>query len=500
MINRGCSVSVALLCFFAVSCSVGDNYEGIPMPGDAYMPNYSEGPSFEAGSGDKFDEIEENGFIKTSDQNVSTFSIDADGASYAYMRRCLRDGRLPSANSVRVEEYLNYFTFDYPEPAEDNTVAINGEVGDCPWNPEHKLIRLGIKGKSLKPSQMPAANYVFLIDVSGSMNSKDKLQLLKQGLITLTDRLNPTDRVSIVTYSGNVNLALESTLVSDAETIKNAISRLGASGSTAGGAAMKMAYEEALANFIEGGNNRVVMGTDGDFNVGVTSTDELVEMVEDYASKGIYLTVCGFGTGNLNDSMMETISNRGNGTYEYIDSEDEITKVFVNERSKFQTVANDSKVQITFDPEMVDSYRLIGYENRVMSNEDFEDDTKDAGEIGAGQTITALYEIIPGASFADGRALATYDFRYKKSLESESIPLAMDVEYNEGQDAVSSEFQFAAGVAAYGMVLRDSKYKGLSSFEMAFDLVGEGLGFDPYGYRTQLHEMIAAAQDIKLQY
>ena len=349
--------------FCVSSCSMDDTYnmgamDDAAAPEDAPMENLS---------GDRCDAIDENDFIRTADNNVSTFSIDADGASYAYMRRCIRQGFLPGSNTVRIEEYLNYFTFDYPEPTGDHTVAINGEVGECPWNETHKLIRLGIKGKSLKPSQMPAANYVFLIDVSGSMNSADKIQLLKTGLITLTDRLNPTDRVSIITYSGQVNRLLESTLVSDSETIKDAISKLKASGSTAGGEAMKMAYEEALANYIEGGNNRIIMGTDGDFNVGVTSTEELVEMVKEHGSKGIYLTVCGFGTGNLNDSMMEQISNHGNGTYEYIDSEDELTKVFVNERSKFQAVANDSKVQVTFDKEKIESYRLIGYENKLLT-------------------------------------------------------------------------------------------------------------------------------------
>jgi len=489
---RALLVPAAFLCF--MSCSMDGDMGGIFMPEASYDEAMLGEPE-ELTGGDKFDEIVENDFIKTADQNVSTFSIDADGATYAYMRKCLRNGQLPSPNAVRIEEYLNYFTFDYAEPSGDHTVAINGEVGECPWNPDHKLIRLGIKGKSITANQMPAANYVFLIDVSGSMNQDDKLPLLKEGLITLTDRLNPTDRVSIVTYSGTVKLLLESTLVSDANSIKNAISKLGASGSTAGGAALKMAYEEALANYIEGGNNRVIMGTDGDFNVGVTSNDELVEMVQSYASQGIYLTVCGFGTGNLNDSMMESISNKGNGTYEYIDSEDELSKVFVNERSKFQAVANDSKVQITFDKEKVDSYRLIGYENRVMANEDFEDDTKDAGEIGAGQTITALYEIIPVEGSNGEGPLAVFDFRYKKSLGEESIPLTLDVTGTDALDATPTELRFAAGVAAYGMVLRDSKYKGTATFDMAYSLIGERLSFDPYGYRAQLRELIMMAKD-----
>lgn len=486
------AMMVPVACLCVMSCSKGD-YNGI------FMPEFSENDfvSDTPEGGDNFDEIVENDFIKTSQQNVSTFSVDADGASYAYMRMCLENDRLPAPNAVRVEEFLNYFTFDYAEPTGGHTVAINGEVGDCPWNPDHKLIRLGIKGKSVPTDKMPAANYVFLIDVSGSMNSPDKLQLLQAGLKTLVDYLNPDDRVSIITYSGEVKRLLESTLASDAMTIKRAISKLTASGSTAGGEAMKMAYEEALDNYIEGGNNRVIMGTDGDFNVGVTSTDALVEMVEGYASKGIYLTVCGFGSGNLNDSMMENISNKGNGTYEYIDSEDELTKVFVNERSKFLSVANDSKVQVTFDKEKVDSYRLIGYENRVMSNEDFEDDSKDAGEIGAGQTITALYEIIPGEKYMDEGPLAVFDFRYKKALGEESIPLSLDVLRTLTQDAVPTELRFAAGVAAYGMVLRDSKYKGTADFDMAYDLIGERLSFDPFGYRAQLQKLIQKAKSVE---
>ena len=459
------------------------------LDGGYYEPSSPGGPQ----EGNSFDEITENGFISTKEQNVSTFSIDADGASYAYMRRCLRNGYLPDKNSVRIEEYLNYFTFDYPDPQDDHSVAINAEVGTCPWNPQNKLMRLGIKGKSLKSTQIPDANYVFLIDVSGSMNSDDKLGLLKSGLKTMVGYLKPTDRVSVITYSGSVERILESTLASDAETIRAAVSKLVASGSTAGGEAMKMAYEEALANFIEGGNNRVIMGTDGDFNVGVTSTEQLVEMVQDYASKGIYLTVCGFGTGNLNDSMMEQISNHGNGTYEYIDSEDELTKVFVNERSKFYSVANDSKVQITFDSTKVEKYRLVGYENRMLSEEDFENDKKDAGEIGAGQTITALYEIVLAEDYAEG-AYATFDFRYKKALGEESLPLSMEIMPSDAEtETMSENFCFAAGVAAYGMVLRNSQYKGLSTYELAFDLVGSGLSYDPHGYRQQLFAMIAAA-------
>lgn len=443
--------------------------------------------------GDRYDDMIDNPFVNTADNNVSTFSVDADGASYGNMRRYVMAGMLPPANSVRIEEFLNYFTFNYPDPADDDQVAINAEVGVCPWNTGHRLIRLGIKGRSMDESQLPDANFVFLIDVSGSMNSSDKLYLLKSGLKTLVDQLRPTDRISIITYSGQVKKVLESTLVSESTTIKNAISKLTAGGSTAGGAALQMAYQEALDNFIEGGNNRVVMGTDGDFNVGVTSNDALVEMVQNYAVKGIYLTVCGFGRGNLNDSMMESISNHGNGNYEYIGTEDDLTKVFVNERSEFFSVANDSKVQITFDKAKIKSYRLIGYENRVLDNDDFENDDKDAGEIGAGQTITALYEVVPvSEGSADEGILAVFDFRYKKELGDGSVAVSLDIVPSDVLN-VSSELNFAAGVAAYGMVLRNSPYKGESSFKMAAELASAGLDFDPYGYREDFIDVVNAA-------
>ena len=486
--------AVALVGICVASCSKGDFYmDGLVYPEADYEASMPEPGDEEAG--DRFDEIKDNDFIKTSDQNVSTFSIDADGAAYGYMRKLLSKGMLPVASSVRIEEYLNYFTFNYADPTGDHTVAINSEVGPCPWNEGHFLVRLGLKGKSMDLSQTPPANFVFMVDVSGSMDSADKLGLLKTCLATLVDNLRPDDRVSIITYASKVEKLIESTPASEANKIKEAIAKLNARGSTAGGAAMKMAYEEALANFIEGGNNRVIMGTDGDFNVGVTSTDALLEMVQDYADKGIYLTVCGFGSGNLNDSMMKTISNKGNGTYQYIDSELEMVKVFVHENSKFYSVANDTKVQITFDPEKVDSYRLIGYENRVMANEDFENDDKDAGEIGAGQTITALYEIIPAEGFESGQQVAVFDVRYKKALGQESILLTDEV---MSVSSDGTEISFAAGVAAYGMILRNSKYRGSADYDMAASLVEQGLAFDPHGYRAELLELISTAKFLAL--
>ena len=489
-----------LLAGVMVGCSTSEDGEA-ELYGYNYglMDEYGEGIPNEQ-SGDQFDEFTDNPFIKVADAPVSTFSVDADGASYAIMRRYANSGYEIAPASVRIEEFLNYFTFDYPAPTDGNTVAVNAEVGVCPWNADHRLLRLGIKGKELKENEVPQANFVFLVDVSGSMDSSDKLDLLKSGLITLLGQLNPEDRISLITYSGEVKKVLESTPVRKADKIKKAIKQLKADGCTAGGAALRMAYEEASTNYNPKYNNRVIMGTDGDFNVGVTSVDSLVSMVERYASKGIYMTCLGFGQGNLNDGMMEKVSNAGNGTYYYIDSENEMMKVFVHERERFVSVANDAKCQISFDETMVSEYRLIGYENRVLSNEDFEDDKKDAGEIGAGQTITALYEIVPTDKFdeclqdmsSQRHVFATFDFRYKKSLNSSSIPMKVEVAVEDMYDnnknllPTSENFNFAAGVAAYGMVLRNSPYKGNASIIMASDLVRNSCSFDPHGYRSEL--------------
>ena len=490
------SFGLAAISLLATGCYTADNESGkYVYLENAIYANTTDGliPNVPGGSGDKFDGFADNPFVKTISQPVSTFSVDADGASYSIMRRYKTVGYRIDPSSVRIEEFLNYFTFDYASPKGDERVAINAEVGECPWNAEHKLLRLGIKGKELTASEMPRANFVFLVDVSGSMDSNDKLELLKKGLTELLYQLNPDDRISLITYSGEVTKLLESTPVREADKIKKAIGKLNADGCTAGGEALKMAYEEALSNYDPKCNNRVIMGTDGDFNVGVTSTDALVEMVESYARKGIYMTCLGFGTGNLNDAMMEKISNAGNGTYHYIDCENEMMKVFVHERSQFVSVANDAKCQVTFNSDVVSEYRLIGYENRVMNQEDFDNDKKDAGEIGAGQTITALYELVlKGDSHNVSGDFATFDFRYKKSLDSESIPLQLKLSSGQifQKNARSDEFYFAAGVAAYGMILRESPYKGDATIAQAKQLVKQGLSYDPHGYRAELLKLM----------
>ena len=461
-------------------------------------------------SHNQFEDYQDNPFVAVADQPTSTFSVDADGASFAVMRRFLSDTTKPVKGCVRIEEFLNYFTFDYPAPTGSDAIAINAEVGECPWNGSHQLLRLGIKGKDLPANQVPLANYVFLVDVSGSMDSSDKLDLLKQCLVEMLDQMKPDDRVSIVTYSGEVEKLLESTPISQADRIKAAIGKLSAEGATAGGEAMKMAYEEALANYDPKKNNRIIMGTDGDFNVGVYDVDSLVAMVEGYAKRGIYLTCLGFGSDVLNDVLMEHVSNAGNGTYYFIDGKEEMTKVFINERERFVSVANDTKCQVTFNPDYVSQYRLIGYENRVMNNEDFMDDTKDAGEIGAGQTITALYEIEltpEGSKWAiDSRTnhhvLATFDCRYKKALGESSLALNTDVaiedmyESNMTPKPMSENLSFAAGVAAYGMLLRESPYKGEATFDLVKSLVKQSLGYDPFGYRAAFLELISVAEGL----
>lgn len=488
------------LCMMAVGCTEFDGASGY-----ASIAYYEDGilsgvnPLDPQESGDKFDDFQDNPFVSVADEPVSTFSVDADGASYGIMRRYLTSGYSDiQPSSVRIEEFLNYFTFNYPQPTDGHHVAISGEVGDCPWNDAHKLVRLGIKGKELKSDEVPQANFVFLVDVSGSMSGSDRLDLLKKGLKELLFQLNPDDRISLITYSGEVKKLLESTPVRQADKIRTAINKLKADGCTAGGAALKMAYEEALANYDPKFNNRVIMGTDGDFNVGVTSTDALVEMVESYARKGIYMTCLGFGMGNLNDAMMEKISNSGNGSYHYIDSENEMMKVFVHERERFVSVANDAKCQVTFNKKYVSKYRLIGYENRVLNNEDFEDDQKDAGEIGAGQTITALYEVVPAGNEGRNDASAsflTFDFRYKKELSQASIPMncQLTVEDMYNKNGRTDEFYFAAGVAAYGMLLRESPYKGNADYQLVKRLVTKGLTFDPHGYREELLTLIDKA-------
>jgi len=442
-------------------------------------------------AGEKYTDYGENNFISTASEPLSTFSVDCDGASYAIMRRNVKNQAWSILSlSVRVEEYLNYFTFNYPEPTDGHHVSTDTEVTVCPWNPEHLLLRIGLKGKTIPESELPPTNYVLLIDVSGSMSSSDKLDLLKQGFIRMVDALRTVDKVAIVTYSGTVGVALPSTSCDDKNKIKKVIAGLHANGSTAGGQALVTAYEIAVENYIPDGNNRIILGTDGDFNVGISSDEELVELIESKRDQGIYLTVLGVGSGNLNDSMMEKIANKGNGTYEYIDNVEQSDKVFIHERSKFYTIAKDCKVQLSFNPELVDKYRLIGYENRIMDNEDFEDDRKDAGEIGVGQSVTALYELIPCQAGGLSGDYAGLDVRYKKPGNEESLLISGGIPGNVvAIEDATEHTRFAASVAAFGMLLKKSEFAGEADPEMVLSLGRNAITYDPYGYRAEFLQL-----------
>ncbi|MBR9999350.1 MAG: VWA domain-containing protein [Cyclobacteriaceae bacterium] len=449
-------------------------------------------------TGDRYNEIVENPFMKVAEQPVSTFSIDADGASYSNTRRFIRENYKPPADAVRTEELINYFPLDYPVNNTGHPVSLNGEIAACPWAEGHKLIRIGISGKDIPSAQLPPANFVLLIDVSGSMSSPDKLDLLKEGFMNLVDEFSANDQIAIVTYAGSAGVVLESTSGSEKGKIKSAITSLGSGGSTAGAAGIVKAYEIARQHYIEEGHNRVILGTDGDFNVGVSDQEELVELIETHRDTGIFLTILGVGRGNLNDGALEQIANKGNGNYEYIDQIEQANKVFIHEYNKFFTVAKDVKVQVEFNPDLVDSYRLIGYENRLLEEDDFEDDSEDAGEIGAGQTITALYEIIP-RSQPDARYLPafTIKFRYKNPEENTSNPLSLDI-YDEGKAflSASNSMVFTASVAGFGMLLRDSQYKGSLSYGKLLEWTSGTLGFDPHGYREEFRTLIQRARNL----
>lgn len=481
--------TMAVILFISGCTGEEDNYN--EMNTDAYYAmsmNGTEGIPNEYN--EKYKDYEENPFVKVKDQPVSTFSVDADGGAYSNMRRFLYLGQIPPKASVRIEEYINYFTFDYQEPTNGENVSLESEISVCPWNQEHHLIRIGMKGKTIPKSELPNSNYVFLIDVSGSMNSPDKLGILKAGFKTMVDNIDNLDRIAIVTYAGEAGVLLESTYGDEKDKIKEAIDKLGAGGSTAGAAGIITAYEIAQQNFIKNGNNRVILGSDGDFNVGPSSTDELILLIEEKRESGIYLTVLGVGGGNLNDYMMEQVANKGNGNYEYIDNASQIKKVFINEKAKFYTVAKDSKIQIDFNSQKVDSYRLIGYENRSLNEEDFEDDTKDAGEIGSSQTISALYEVI----LSDSQSMekyAQFDFRYKKTNENHSRLITHEIGMQpKGIYQSSENMQFISAVTGFGLLMKQSEYKGAVSKQMILDLGKNSTEFDPFEYRKEFMHLV----------
>jgi Ca-activated chloride channel family protein len=466
-----------------------------------------------------YDGIEENRFLVAKDNPLSTFSIDVDTASYSNLRRFLRSDRLPPPGAVRIEELINYFSYDYQEPEAANPFSVNVELSRAPWNAKHELVRIGLKGRSLPAAERPSSNLVFLIDVSGSMEDADKLPLLKRSLRALVDELSPKDRVAIVVYAGSSGLVLPSTSGSEKNRIFKALDGLEAGGPTRGAEGIRLAYQTARENFLKEGNNRVILCTDGDFNVGVTSQSELSSLIEMERSSGVFLSVLGFGTGNLKDSTMEKLADKGNGNYSYIDSLSEGRKVLVEQMgATLFTIAKDVKVQVEFNPARVAGYRLIGYENRLLAKEDFNDDKKDAGEIGAGHTVTALYEIVPaGQTLPDQRSvdplkyqtqsteqptnsgeLLNVKLRYKApdGNKSRLIESPLQASTERAFDQASQDFQFVAAVAAFGMKLRGSPDAGEISWQEIQKIARRNLGEDPGSYRAEFLTLAEKARQL----
>ncbi len=477
------------------------------MPSSALAGRYD--PNFNTES---YAHIVENGFLGVKANPLSTFSIDVDRASYANVRRFINDGRRPPIDAVRIEELINYFHYDLPDPTDEHPFSITTEVTSAPWNTDHRLVRIGLQGQRVDLEDQPASNLVFLLDVSGSMNSPDKLPLLKDALGLLVNSLREEDHVAIVVYAGAAGLVLESTSGDQKEVILDAIERLSAGGSTAGGAGIRLAYDVARRSHIRGGNNRVILATDGDFNVGASSDGEMIRLIEDKREQGTFLTVLGFGTGNIKDSKMEALADHGNGNYAYIDNIGEARKVLVEEMGgTLFTIAKDVKIQVEFNPARVQAYRLIGYENRLLAAEDFNDDTKDAGELGAGHTVTALYEVIPvgveteytiggvdslryqtpvASPLPDTGELLFVKLRYKAPEGDTSRLLTHPVE--DAMRDASQDLRFASAVAGFGMLLRESEFSGTWTMAHVLNAAREAIAGDDDQYRAEFVELVEA--------
>jgi Ca-activated chloride channel family protein len=462
---------------------------------------------------------EDSDFVAVAQYPLSTFSVDVDTASYSNVRRFLNERRLPPKDAVRIEELVNYFPYDYAPPERGETFAAHVEMAVAPWKREHRLLRIALKAREVAAAARPAANLVFLIDVSGSMQPRNKLPLVRQALRMLVRRLEPRDRVAMVVYAGNAGLVLPSTSGEQQDVILDAIDRLEAGGSTNGGQGIQLAYDIAAREFIRGGVNRVVLATDGDFNVGTTDEGSLVRLVQEKAKTGVFLTVLGFGMGNLQDSRLEALADKGNGNYAYVDTENEAKKALVDQmNATLVTVAKDVKVQVEFNPARVQAYRLIGYENRALRPEDFKDDEKDAGEVGAGHAVTVLYEIVPpGVAWrpqavdplayqrpggltgaARGGELMRLKLRYKQPDGRESEPREWPVpDVVRPIEAGSEDLRFAAAVAAFGMILRDSPHKGEANYDLVRRLADQARGPDGQGYRAEFLELVRKARDLR---
>ncbi len=468
---------------------------------------------------ESYDKIDENQFLGVKQNPLSTFSIDVDTASYANSRRFItKQNRLPPADAVRLEEFINYFNYDYPDATGKHPFAVSTELSDCPWNRDHKLVHIGLQGKKIDLSKLPNSNFVFLLDVSGSMNSPHKLPLLKAALKLLVRNMRSKDRVAIVVYAGAAGLVLPSTSADSGDKIISALDSLSAGGSTAGGAGIKLAYKIAQENFIKGGNNRIILATDGDFNVGASSDGEMTRLIEEKRKDGVFLTILGFGMRNYKDSKMEKLADKGNGNAAYIDSILEAKKVLVTEMGgTLFTIAKDVKIQVEFNPLKVKAYRLVGYENRKMANEDFNNDKKDAGELGAGHTVTALYELIPAGSkeevpgvdelkyqktrstaASDSNEVMTVKLRYKKPDGDKSTLLEEPVKDDHVALSKSSQnFRWSAAVAMFAMELTGSKFKGESTWKMINKLAKGAKGDDKEGYRQEFLKILEQAELLK---
>jgi Ca-activated chloride channel homolog len=460
-----------------------------------------------------YDATVENDFASALSNPLSTFAIDVDTASYSNLRRMISQGQLPPSGAVRIEELINYFRYDFPDPDDEHPFSVTTDVAQCPWNEEHQLVRIGLQAKSLKASKRPQCNLVFLIDVSGSMQSENKLPLVKASLQALVKRLKQNDRIAIVVYAGDSGVALDSTPIKNSRKIVSAIEMLKANGSTNGGAGIRLAYGIAQANFIDQGVNRVILCTDGDFNVGTTSQSDLVDLITEKRASQVYLTVLGFGEGNLNDSLMEKLSDKGNGNYAYIDGLPEARKVLSEQvEGTLVTIAKDVKIQVDFNPRHVHSYRLIGYENRKLANQDFRDDTKDAGEVGAGHSVTAFYEIVPsdygdavgeehGSEFvkasiapeSDSKTLLTVNLRYQKPEGGSASEFQVRLDSDKRFEKPSSDFAFATSVIGYGMLLRKSEFSGSTSWDWVIETAEENSVRDPSGIRKEFVQLCKQA-------
>jgi Ca-activated chloride channel family protein len=465
---------------------------------------------------EEYNRIYENEFKDSKKDPLSTFSIDVDKASYSNVRRMLNQNQLPQPDAVRIEEMINYFSYNYPQPSNEHPFSITTEYTDCPWNRNHQLIHIGLQGKQIEVKNLPSNNLVFLIDVSGSMEDENKLPLLKSGLRLLVEQMREEDKVSIVVYAGAAGIVLPATSGKHKEKIYDALDNLQAGGSTAGGEGILLAYKTAKENFIAKGNNRIILATDGDFNIGVSSDGELTRLIEKQREDGVFLSVLGFGTGNYKDSKMEQLADKGNGNYAYIDNILEAKKVLVKEMGgTLLTIAKDVKLQLEFNPAFVKGYRLVGYENRLLNNEDFNDDKKDAGELGAGHTVTAIYEIIPAgsseliasidslkyqqpkhtpSSLAFNNEVMTIKFRYKEPKESHSKLITHIVNNKKTNfESTSDNCKFACAVAEFGLLLRDSKFKGETNYKDILVLAKQAKGKDEEGYRAEFIRLVEMA-------